>query len=84
MNKEMTFGDAVKILEDIRREHPTENDSNYSQLELTTYAYIKGYEAALSDRKVNLAELKEKTASIESDCKAFCESVFKLLEPYMT
>ena len=43
---ELTFGEVQRILEEIRSEHPTGNDSDYSQLELTAYAYLKGYEAA--------------------------------------
>lgn len=42
----LTFGEVQKLLEEIRSEHPTDNDSDLSQIELITYAYLKGYEAA--------------------------------------
>lgn len=80
--KELTFQEAVDILESIRSEHSEELKIN-SELALTSYAYVKGYEAAMNDRKIYLDEFKNKTAALEEECKKLCESAYEYLSPFI-
>lgn len=44
MERELTFGEVKKLLDDIRTEHPTAE-----QMEIVAYAYMRGYSDALKE-----------------------------------
>ena len=81
--KELTLKEVVQILDSIRSEHQQENEAGLSEIALTSYAYAKGYEAAMNDRKIYLEEFKNKTAAIEEECKKLCESAYEYLAPFI-